>query len=67
MSRLTWTAVDDSQLRQLAMAGSSLTEIAFEMSRGMSTVRARALRLDIAIARDRNGAKNHKPFDGSSN
>jgi hypothetical protein len=60
----SWTADDDCQLRKLAVLGFSLTEIALEMSRNASTVRARALKLAIAIARDRNGAKKRKPFAG---
>ena len=63
--RRQWTDDDDFQLRKLAQSGLSLTEIALEMSRNASTVRARALKLNIAIARDRNGAKKRKPFGAS--
>jgi hypothetical protein len=65
--RRPWTADDDAQLRKLALSGLSLTELSHKISRTASTVRARAIKLEIAIARDRNGAKKRKPSGPSSN
>jgi hypothetical protein len=60
MSRnIPWSDEDDQQLRSLALSGFGLAEIARQMLRGMSSVRSRALKLGIAIARDRN------PMQGS--
>ena len=55
MSRSPWTADDDKQLRKLAQAGLSLRELALELGRSTSSVRTRALKLEVAIARDLNG------------
>ena len=55
-----WTSDDDARLRKLASVGLSLTEIALEMGRRVSSVRSRAIKLDIAIARDRNGMQKRK-------
>ena len=52
--KVPWSADDDQQLRSLALSGLSLTGIAQEMRRGTSSVRNRALKLNIALARDRN-------------
>ena len=60
MSRSSWTSDEDLQLRKLAQAGSSLTQIAREVHRNQSSVRARAIKLDIAIARDMNGMQKLK-------
>ena len=60
MSRSPWTTEEDRQLRKLAQAGLSLTEIAREVGRNQSSVRARAIKLDIAIARDLNGMQKLK-------
>jgi hypothetical protein len=49
-----WSNEDDQQLRSLAQSGFSLAEIAHEMGRSKSSVRSRALKIAIAIARDRN-------------
>jgi hypothetical protein len=54
MSR-AWTLDEDERLRNLALAGLSLRELALEMGRGTSSVRVRAMKLDVAIARDLNG------------
>jgi hypothetical protein len=55
MSRnIPWSDEDDQQLRSLALSGFSLAEIAHQMMRGKSSVRSRALKIEIAIARDRN-------------
>jgi hypothetical protein len=60
MSRnIPWSDDEDQQLRSLALSGFSLAEIARQMARGTSSVRSRALKLGIAIARDRN------PMQGS--
>jgi hypothetical protein len=52
-----WTADEDVSLRKLAISGISLTEISKQMGRAKSSVRARATKLQIAIARDQNGSK----------
>jgi hypothetical protein len=49
-----WSDEEDQRLRSLAKSGLSLTEIAHEMQRGVSSVRSRARKYAIAIARDRN-------------
>jgi hypothetical protein len=49
-----WSQEDDERLRQLAISGLSLAALAAEMERSKSSVRFRALKLEIAIARDRN-------------
>jgi hypothetical protein len=60
MSRnIPWSDEDDQRLRSLALSGFSLAEIARQMLRGTSSVRSRALKMEIAIARDRN------PMQGS--
>jgi hypothetical protein len=47
-------------LRKLAISGISLTEISKQMGRAKSSVRARATKLQIAIARDQNGSKKRR-------
>jgi hypothetical protein len=54
MSGAFWSQDDDERLRQLALSGLSLAAVADEMERSKSAVRFRALKLKIAIARDRN-------------
>ena len=55
MSRnIPWSDDDDQQLRSLALSGFSLAEIAHQMVRSKSSVRSRALKIEIAIAHDRN-------------
>jgi hypothetical protein len=54
MSASLWSAEADEQLRALARSGFSLAEIAHQMQRSKSSVRARAIKLTIALARDRN-------------
>jgi hypothetical protein len=54
MSAAQWTTEDDERLRSLAQSGIALSEISHRMKRGKSSVRNRALRLAIPIARDRN-------------
>ena len=51
---IPWSDEGDQQVRSLALSGFSLAEIAHQMVRGKSSVRSRALKLGIAIARDRN-------------
>jgi hypothetical protein len=51
---IPWSDEDDQQLRSLAFSGFSLAEIAHQMVRSKSSVRSRALKIEIAIARDRN-------------
>jgi hypothetical protein len=50
-NRRPWSPADD---RKLALSGASLSEIAAQMDRGKSSVRTRAVKMNIAIARDRN-------------
>jgi hypothetical protein len=66
MSRnIPWSDADDRQLRCLALSGISLAEIARQMVRGTSSVGSRALKLEIAIARDRNPMQGpRKPVAG---
>ncbi len=59
MSR-SWTLDEDERLRKLALAGSSLRELALEMGRSASSIRVRAIKLDVAIARDLNGMQKGK-------
>ena len=68
MSRnIPWSDEDDQQLRGLALLGFSLAEIAHQMARGKSSVRSRALKIEIAIARDRNPMrKPQRPSAGAS-
>jgi hypothetical protein len=49
-----WSIEEDERLRGLARSGFSLAEIAHQMQRSKSSVRARATKLMIALARDRN-------------
>jgi hypothetical protein len=49
-----WSAEEDERLRKLALSGASLAQIAEQMLRNRSSVRNRASKLEIAIARDRN-------------
>jgi hypothetical protein len=49
-----WSAEEDERLRKLALSGASLAQIAEQMLRNKSSVRNRASKLEIAIARDRN-------------
>jgi hypothetical protein len=49
-----WSSEEDERLRKLALSGASLAQIAEQMLRNKSSVRNRASKLEIAIARDRN-------------
>jgi hypothetical protein len=61
MSRnIPWSDEDDRQLRSLAFSGFSLVQIAHQMVRSTSSVRSRALKIEIAIARDRNPMQGRK-------
>lgn len=57
MSSGAWSRAEDERLQELAFSGFSLREIAEKMGRGTSSVRARAIKLDITIAFDRNPMK----------
>ena len=48
----TWSQEDDNKLRALAMSGLSATQIAEQIPRSMNSIRNRAAKLGIAIARD---------------
>lgn len=50
-----WSALDDDLLRILARRGLSEGEIAEQMQRNKSSVRSRAAKIMVPIARDRNG------------
>ena len=54
MSSGAWSPAEDEQLQKLASSGISLKAIAVKMGRGTSSVRTRAIKLNIAIAYDRN-------------
>jgi hypothetical protein len=55
--RRVWLRADDEGLRKMAAAGASLSQIAAQIGRSMSSVRTRALNLGVAIARNRNPVK----------
>jgi hypothetical protein len=57
MTFVPWSPAEDERLRKLALSGLSLLEIATRMERSKSSIRARALKMNIAIARDRNTMK----------
>jgi hypothetical protein len=54
ISGASWSQEEDERLRQLAISGLSSAAVAAKMKRSKSSVRFRALKLEIAIARDRN-------------
>ena len=58
MSNGFWSEEDDDHLRKLALSGLSLAAIAAQLKRSKSAVRVRAIKLDVAIARDRNPMQN---------
>jgi hypothetical protein len=63
---IPWSDEEDQYLRDLAKSGLSLTEIAHQMRRGVSSVRGRALKITVAIARDRNPMQTHKNHPSDS-
>jgi hypothetical protein len=54
MTFIPWSPDEDERLRKLALSGASMAEIAQQMQRTKSSVRTRALKLKIAIAREEN-------------
>ena len=54
MGFVQWSDEEDEQLKKLARSGFGMVEIAELMQRTKSSVRARALKLNIAIARQEN-------------
>jgi hypothetical protein len=48
-----WTSGDDERLRQLVISNASVIDIAADLGRTVKAVRARALRLHIALGRSR--------------
>jgi hypothetical protein len=54
MTFIPWSPDEDEQLRKLALSGASMAEIAKQMQRTKSSVRTRALKMNIAIAREEN-------------
>jgi len=57
MTFIPWSPDEDERLRKLALSGASLGEIAKQMQRTKSSVRTRALKLKIAIAREETRCK----------
>jgi hypothetical protein len=49
-----WTQTEDEHLRKLARSGLSPADIATQMNRSKPSICRRALRINIAIAHDRN-------------
>jgi DNA-directed RNA polymerase specialized sigma24 family protein len=49
MIRRDWTPDDDEVLRKMVLEGRSPTEIALELERSISAVKARAHRLGISL------------------
>jgi hypothetical protein len=49
--KLEWSKEDEERLKSLAISGLSLAQIAEEMHRPKASVRTRAAKLSIAIAR----------------
>jgi hypothetical protein len=54
MTGMPWTPVEDHRLRNAALSGLSCPEIALEMRRSASSVRARVGHLQIKVARSEN-------------
>jgi hypothetical protein len=54
MTFIPWSPDEDERLRKLALSGASMAEIAEQMQRTKSSVRTRALKMNIAIAREGN-------------
>jgi adenine C2-methylase RlmN of 23S rRNA A2503 and tRNA A37 len=54
MRAVAWSSAEDDRLRELAMRGLSEGEIAEQIQRNKSAVRARASKINVKIARDRN-------------
>jgi hypothetical protein len=54
MAFVPWSEEEDEQFRKLAKSGIGMAEIAQMMQRTKSSVRVRALKLEIAIARQEN-------------
>jgi DNA-directed RNA polymerase specialized sigma24 family protein len=50
MIRKDWTPDDDAALRKMVLEGRSPTEIAIELKRSLSAVKARAHRLGISLS-----------------
>jgi hypothetical protein len=48
-----WTSGEDERLRQLVISNASVIDIAADLGRTVKAVRARALRLRIALGRSR--------------
>jgi hypothetical protein len=48
-----WTSDEDERLRQLIISNASVIDIAADLGRTVKAVRARALRLHIALGRSR--------------
>lgn len=50
-----WTPAEDELLRSLALQGLSEGEISEQIGRNKSSIRSRAAKIKVAIARDWNG------------
>ena len=60
-----WSTADDDLLRDLARRGLSEGEIADRLKRNKSSVRTRAKRIGVTIARDRNGMQKLQKAESS--
>jgi len=60
-----WSDEEDEQLRKLVRSGFGMAEIAESMQRTKSSMRARALKLNIAIARQENPYAEGPPAGGA--
>src|ERR1700681_4236359 len=60
MTFVPWSTEEDGQLRKLALSRASMSEIVGRMRRTRSAVRARAVKLKIAIAREQNPMQKRK-------
>jgi hypothetical protein len=52
-----WSQEEDDLLRSLARSGRCLSEIEQKLRRSKSSIRARATKFEVAIARDRNASQ----------
>jgi len=60
LGALRWTAHEDIVLQRLAAAGKHVAAIAAEMTRSEATIRKRAMRLKITLAKGQRGPKAKK-------
>jgi hypothetical protein len=53
LGQVPWTLQEDDLLREMARSGLSVAEIGKRINRSLGSIRNRALRLDIVLAKDR--------------